>query len=250
MPSREDARETVLHLQSLAGGDDVTRLAAARTLSRLSPIDAIELLQEVMALARDGFEPARPALAAFTRALDREAAQIPYAPQLRRIAALSDQHEVETLFADGTPAQEYDQDAAKRADARLFTQSLGHLKTQARLTRDPDQLARIAVASNPEVVRNVLINPRLTEALVVRIAARRPARPEPLVEIWRSPRWSARPAVRRALAFNPYLPPEVGSKIVPLLAPADLRELAGDHGVHPALREQAQALLHAGRSKK
>lgn len=245
MPSRDDARATVMHLDSLSGGDDVTRLAAARLLSRLSPMDATELLQQVISLLREGFEPARVGLAAFTRALEREAAQIPYAPQLRRIAAMSDQTEVEMLFAEGPPAQEYDLDAAKRADAKLFTQSLGHLKTQARLTRNPDQLARLAVASNPEVVRNVLINPRLTEDLVVRIAARRPARPEPLVEIWHSQKWSSRPAVRRALAFNPYLPPEVGSKIVPLLSLADLKELARDNGVHHALREQAKALLEA-----
>ena len=43
MPSREDARDAALHLQSLVGGDDVTRLAAARMLARLSPIDATEL---------------------------------------------------------------------------------------------------------------------------------------------------------------------------------------------------------------
>ena len=248
MPSREDARATVLHLRSLSGGDDVTRLAAARLLTRMSPVDATVLLQEIIALAQDGFEPARASLAAFTRALEREASQIPYAPQLRRVAALSEQREVETMLAEGPPAQEYDQDAAKRADAKLFSQSLGHLKTQARLTRNPDQLARLAVASNPEVVRNVLINPRLTEELVVRIAARRPARPEPLVEIWHSARWSVRPAVRRALAFNPYLPPEVGTKIVPLLSLADLKELARDSAVHQALREQAKALLDvAGR---
>ncbi|MBK7858298.1 MAG: hypothetical protein IPJ65_06685 [Archangiaceae bacterium] len=244
MPSREDAREIALHLRSLAGGEDVTRLAAARLLARLSPMDATELLHEVIALARDGFEPARASLSAFTRALEREAAQMPYAAQLKRVAALSDQREVETLFVDDRqPAQQYNVDAAKRADARLFTQSLGHMKTQARLTRNPDQLARLAVASNPEVVRNVLINPRVTEALVVRIAARRPARPEPLVEIWHSARWASRPAVRRALAFNPYLPPDVGTKIVPLLSLADLRELSRDNSVHPALRDQAKALL-------
>ncbi len=245
MPSQDDARQTALHLSSLAGGDDVTRLAAARMLSRLSPIDATELLHELIGLVYAGYEPARVSLSAFTRALDREASQIPYAPQLRRIAHLSDLRDVETLFGGGPPAQEYDEDAAKRADAKLFTQSLGHLKTQARLTRNPDQLARLAVASNPEVVRNVLINPRLTEAIVVRIAARRPARPEPLVEIWRSPRWSTRPAVRRALAFNPYLPPEVGTKIVPLLSLADLKELSRDNAVHQALRDQARALLEA-----
>jgi len=247
MPSQEDARQTALHLASLTGGDDVTRLAAARLLSRLSPVDATELLHEIVALVYGGFEPARVSLSAFTRALEREAAQIPYAPQLRRIAHIADLPEVETMFASGPAAQEYDEDAAKRADAKLFTQSLGHLKVEARLTRNPDQLARLAVASNPEVVRNVLINPRLTEELVVRIAARRPARPEPLVEIWHSPRWSTRPAVRRALAFNPYLPPDVGTKIVPLLSLADLKELSRDNGVHEALREQARVLLQVAR---
>jgi hypothetical protein len=243
MPSREDALETVLHLRSLAGGPDVTRLAAARLLARLPPIDATELLHEIIGLAREGSEHARGVLPSFTRALEMEAANIPYASALRRIAALSEQREVETLFPAGGPAQEYDADAAARADARLFTQSLGHMKTQARLTRNPDQLARLAVASNAEVVRNVLINPRMTEDIVVRIAARRPARPEPLLEIWRSSKWSSRPMVRRALAFNPYLPPEVGSKILPLLSVSDLKELSRDNGVHPALREQARVLL-------
>src|SRR6187551_2156670 len=108
MPSRDDARDTAQHLRSLAGGDDVTRLAAARMLSRLSPIDATELLQETIALVHEGFEPARVSLAAFTRALEREAAQIPYAPQLRRVAHLSDQPEVAALFGGGPLAQEYD----------------------------------------------------------------------------------------------------------------------------------------------
>jgi hypothetical protein len=243
MPSREDAQETVLHLRSLGGGPDVARLAAARLLARLPPIDATELLQEIITLAREGWEPARGVLPSFTRALDMEAAQIPYASALRRIAALSEQREVETLFPAGAPVQQYNADAAARADAKLFTQSLGHMKTQARLTKNPDQLARLAVASNAEVVRNVLINPRLTEEIVVRIAARRPARPEPLLEIWHSSKWSSRPSVRRALAFNPYLPPEVGAKILPLLSVADLKELARDNGVHQSLRDQAKALL-------
>jgi hypothetical protein len=99
------------------------------------------------------------------------------------------------------------------------------------------------MASNPAVVRNALINPRLTEELVVRIAARQPARPEALLEIWRSPRWSSRPAVRRALVFNPYLPPELGAKIVPLLTSPELQELATFESAHRALRDQAKLLL-------
>jgi hypothetical protein len=212
----------------------------------LDPLDSNELLHHVIQLARGGWEPATCVLSAFVAALRMEAAQIPYADELRRLAQVQSLPTVADLFAEGPPRQEMDPGAAAKADARAFSQSLGHLKQQARLTRDPDLLARLVTVSNPSVVRNALLNPRLTEPLVVRMAARRPARPEPLVEIWKSPRWSARHAVRRALVFNPYLPPEVGAKIVPLLNATDLAELAGDSTVHPSLREQAGRLLEQG----
>jgi hypothetical protein len=166
---------------------------------------------------------------------------------LQRVAALHGQAEVELLFTQGEAVREYHAEAAARADARLFSLPLGVLKSRARLTHNPDELARLAVASNPAVVREVLRNPRLTEDLVVRIAARRPARPEPLVEIWRSSRWSLRPAVRRALVFNPYLPPEVGAKLVPLLARADVELLKDSADLHPSLRALAVALWAAER---
>lgn len=243
MSDDDEGREVVRRLHALGGGPEMVRKAAARLLGRMAPTDATELLRQLMHLAREGWEPATCVLPAFTRALDMEAAQIPYAAALRRVAALQDLDAVELLFADGPAQKEYELDAAKRADSKLFSLPLGRLKQIARLTRNPDELAKLAVVADPSVIRNVLINPRLTEALVVRIAARRPARPEPLVEIWRSTRWSVRPHVRKALVFNPYLPPEVGAKIVPLLSGAELRELVGDRAVHPTLREQARVLL-------
>ncbi|HSP80649.1 MAG TPA: hypothetical protein VLQ93_19125, partial [Myxococcaceae bacterium] len=217
MPSREEARSTVRRLHALSGGAELVRKAAARELARRDPLDANELLHHILQLARGGWEPATCVLSAFVAALSQEAAQLPYADSMRRMAEVQSLETVADLFETAPAVQEMDVNAAARADARAFTQSLGHLKQQARLTRDPDVLARLATASEPSVVRNALLNPRLTEPLVVRIAARRPARPEPLLEIWKSPRWSTRHAVRRALVFNPYLPPEVGVKIVPLL---------------------------------
>ncbi len=243
MTGDDDAQKVVRRLHALGGGPEVMRKAAARLLGRLAPTDATLLLGQVIRLSRGGWEPAAGVLPAFTRALDMEAAQIPYATALRRIAALQDLDEVELLFTDAPAQREYELEAAKRADLKLFTQPLGRLKQMARLTRNPDELSKLAVATDPSVIRNVLINPRLTEALVVRIAARRPARPEPLVEIWKSARWSVRPLVRKALAFNPYFPPEVAAKIVPLLSEAELRELTEDRAVHPVLREQARVLL-------
>jgi hypothetical protein len=248
MPSREEAKTVVRRLHALSGSAEIVRKAAARELARRDPLDANELLHQVIFLARESWAPATSVLSAFVAALGQEAASIPYADSMRRMAEVQALESVADLFETAPAQKEFDEGAAAKADARLLTQSLGHLKQQARLTRDPDMLARLVTVSNPAVVRNALQNPRLTEPLVVRMAARRPARPEPLVEIWKSSRWSSRHAVRRALVFNPYLPPEVGVKIVPLLNASDLAELASDASVHPSLREQAARLL-AGESR-
>jgi hypothetical protein len=246
MPSRDEAKVVVRRLHALSGSAEIVRKAAARELAKRDPLDANELLHHVILLARASWEPATCVLSAFVSALGLEAAQIPYADSLRRMAEVQSLESVADLFETGPAQKELDQGAAAKSDAQAFTQSLGHLKQQARMTRDPDVLSRMATVSNPAVIRNALLNPRLTEDLVVRMAARRPARPEPLVEIWKATRWSSRHSVRRALVFNPYLPPEVGVKIVPLLNASDLAELAGDSSVHPSLREQAARLLAAG----
>ncbi len=243
MASREEAKTVVRRLHALSGSAEIVRKAAARELARRDPLDTNELLHHVLFLAREGWEPATCVLSAFVAALGQEAARIPYADSLRRMAEVQSLESVADLFETAPAQKEFDEGAAAKADAKLLTQSLGHLKQQARLTRDPDVLARLSTVSNPAVIRNALLNPRLTEEIVVRMAARRPARPEPLVEIWKSTRWSSRHAVRRALVFNPYLPPEVGVKIVPLLNGNDLAELAADFSVHASLREQAARLL-------
>lgn len=240
----DDARAHLKRLAALAGGRLVTGRASLELLGRLPEAAATDLLGHALALVRARWEPAMKVVPALLHALEEEDAAV--SPQLlQRVAALHQQSEVELLFAVGAPVLEYDSDAAKRADARLTALPLGTLRSRARLTRNVDELERLAIVSNPLVIREVLKNSRLTEPLVVRIAARRPARPEPLVEIWRSS-WSVRPAVRRALALNPYLPPEVGARVVPLLTRADLQELRGDTGLHPVLREQAARLLGLG----
>lgn len=239
---QDEVRQIIRRLDVLGGGHEVLRRAAARTLGELDPPRATELLSAVMRLSVERWEPAMRVLPGFMRALEDDGELIPHLQTLRQVAALYEQDEVTFVFSEGRPVQEYDSDAAARADAKLFSSPLGVLKSRARLTKDPDELSRLAVASNASVIREVLKNPRLTEDLVVRIASRRPARPEPLEEIWRSPRWNQQPAVRRALAFNPYLSPEVAVKIVPLMSMMDLKELANDRNVHLSVRELAVRL--------
>lgn len=246
---QDEPRQILKRLDALGGGHEVLRRAAARTLGQLDPPRATELLSAVMRLSVERWAPAMRVLPAFMRALEEDADLIPHREQLRQVAALYQQDDVTFVFSEGRPAQEYDSDAAARADAKLFSLPLGVLKSRARLTRNPDELSRLAVASNPSVIREVLKNPRLTEDLVVRIASRRPARPEPLAELWHSTRWNRQPAVRRALVFNPYLSPEVAVKIVPLLSAADLARVATDGNLHLSVRELAARLTTSASSR-
>lgn len=239
----EGVRQHLKRLSQLGGGSLVVRRAGARLLGSLPEPAAIELLSTAIRLSREAWLPALQVLPALLLALEEDRDLVPNVDALRRVASLYELPDAEALFACGQPTRELDLTAAARADLRLVSLPLGVLRSRARLTRNPDELARLAVVSNPVVLREVLKNPRLTEPLVVRVAARRPARPEPLIEIWRASRWSVLPRVRRALAFNPYLPPAVGAKIVPLLTRADLAELVADSAVHPALREQAERLI-------
>jgi hypothetical protein len=227
---------------ALGRDPQIARLYALRELGRHEAGEILSLLEALLARTRVGDAQARDAIGPTMGALLSEPLK-GRREEIERRALEEERTAVTALFTGAAARQEMDKDVAAKNDAQAFSQTLGHLKTMARLTRNPDQLARLALLSDPTVVRNALINPRLTEQVVVRIAARRPARPEPLIEIWSSPRWSARLEVRRALVFNPYLPPEIGAKIVPTLGDADLRQIARDGSLHADVRAQASALL-------
>ncbi|MEO8876850.1 MAG: hypothetical protein ABI461_14750, partial [Polyangiaceae bacterium] len=122
---------------------------------------------------------------------------------------------------------------AETKDGRPLT--LGERKAMARRP-DPRMLARLLTDPNPEVVRRLLENPRLTEQDVVRLVARRPARPEILAVVARSPRWIHRPNVRVALLLNPDAPPDIVAPITSLLIRQELEKIVAAAPVHPIVR--------------
>jgi hypothetical protein len=109
---------------------------------------------------------------------------------------------------------------AAASDGRPLT--LGERKS---LARRPDRhaLERLAADPHPDVVRQVLANPRLTEDDVVRLAAKRPANPQILAEIVRCVRWVQRGRVRMALVLNPDTPQELAAPICGMLLRHELK---------------------------
>jgi hypothetical protein len=122
--------------------------------------------------------------------------------------------------------------------------TLGERKS---LARRPDRnlLERLLADPHPDVIRGVLVNPRLTEDDVVRFVARTPSHPELLAEVARTPRWAHRPRVRLALILNPFSPLDLALPLASLLLRHELRLVVESTTVLPALR--AACLEHLRR---
>ncbi len=234
------ARELARHIAALEDGPIRTR-AAARALAGATPGAAALLVGEALRWAARG----RPMLArALGEALAHPAPELGYeeVAAVYAEAVARGAEEVCAFLVAPAPAQE---GPRRPSDPSLATLSLGHKKSAARLRRDPDLLSRLGAEGEASVVRELLRNPRVTEDLVVRVAARRPSRAEALRAIQEDARWSRRPAVARAIAMNPYAEPGMATKLLPRLSRPALALVASNGSLHRVVRALARRLLDA-----
>jgi hypothetical protein len=246
-----DAREMVAEaagralaqrLQAFPEGPIRAR-AAARSIAQGDPEATAHALAS---LARSAAPAARVALLAVGQGLLDPGLAYDACAAVYDAAAAQGLTEVTSLFLAPPPLKAW-VPPREPPDARLAHLTLGHKKALARAQRDPDFLARLAAEGAPEVVRELLWNPQLTEPFAIRIAARRPCRPETLRLLADSPRWRTQPAVALAVARNPYVEPAVAMKLLAFLGKADLAELAEDGAIHPLVRALAARLTRARR---
>ena len=113
------------------------------------------------------------------------------------------------------------------------------------LARKPNRASFDALLRDPhpDVIRNLLANPKLTEDDVVRLAARRPPRPDILTEIARTSRWATKARVRMAIVLNPGSPPELAVPLVSLLVRHELKLVMQVTEANPAVRAAAHENL-------
>ncbi|HTP50274.1 MAG TPA: hypothetical protein VMK42_06230 [Anaeromyxobacteraceae bacterium] len=216
--------------------------AAGRRLSRLGPERAALLLAALMERGAEG----GAALSAVGQALLDPGAGLDYEWRAGLYAAAQalDLPQVASLLLAPGPQRPFEEPRDK-SDPALAHLTLGHKKALARLRRDPDFLARLAAEGEPAVVRELLRNPLLTEPLAVRIASRRPVRPETLRCLYEDRRWRTRRGVRLALARNPFVETEIALQILPTLSAREIAEIARDGSLHPAVRAMAERLVES-----
>jgi hypothetical protein len=115
------------------------------------------------------------------------------------------------------------------------TLTLGERKSLARKSSRA-MMDKLLLDPHPEVIRQLLRNPLVTEDDVLRLAAKRPNRPDVLTEIARSVRFIHRAPVRLAVILNPDTPLEIAGPIAGLLMRQELRLVAESTHVSPAVR--------------
>lgn len=209
----------------------------------------VDILGILVERRNDGDAMAGEALAAVTTCLsdlgDTDTASDLYAEARRR-----NRDDIGHLLMRPDPARRFNPREEMGIDREMRNISLGRRRQMAR-TADEVTRGRLATDPDPSVIRNLLRHPRTTEPDVIRVATRRPVRPEVLGEVYRSRRWSVRRGVRRALANNPYTPTEISLKLVSLLPLPDVRKIAQDGTLHEEVRRCAkERLVHAEHRQK
>jgi hypothetical protein len=203
------------------------------------PEQAVALLAELQRRGRSGGPPFSIALRALVGLLGREA--LPYARQvaLYQAAKAAEQTALMQLFYSHPGP---DQPAARSGEGERRELTLGHRKWLAR-GASGEQLQRLLHDPEPEVVINLLANPRLTEEELVRMIARRPIDSAVLRVVSESSRWIARYRIKRALVLNPHTPTEIGVRLLGFLTRADLRLVQRSPDLSPRLHEAARVVV-------
>jgi hypothetical protein len=228
------ARADALVRATLALADADLRTHYVASLAQAWPIAAFaETLDAVCERAEQAEVESRETLIAIVDALNCEGMD-DLVQRLREEASGNSLLALERVIRIPPRSQRPTSSAPPPEPARGRSVPLGQRKSLARRP-DRDTLGRMLLDPHPDVIRRCLSNPRLVEDDVIRLAARRPGRPEVLGEIARS-RWVHRPRVRMTLVMNPATPVEVVVRLAGLLLRPELTMAARSPGVAAPVR--------------
>lgn len=215
----------------------------AERLAELPLQDATTLASEIVRRAPTG-RPYDVAMMALTDVLDVQEGKVglPYERRAAIYALARERDDILLVRLMISPVAAPDGEPALAPIPGRSEVTLGERKSLAR-TRDRQLLDRMLRDSDPTVLSILLENPRITEADVVRLAARRPTTPEAQRTLFRAGRFRARYMVRRALVLNPWTPSDLAAQLAGLLTEPDLRRVMNDTQLPDQVRAAARAQL-------
>lgn len=152
---------------------------------------------------------------------------------------LSLQRLLRRLPAASTPPDSREERIPDYGTGRELT--LGERRSLARCS-DRSRFDALLRDPHPMVIRQLLINPKMTETDVLRVSAHRPARPA-LIEAIASTSWLARRRVRLSVLFNPGSPLGVTVPLIGLSTRDELQDLTRGADLPALVRVTATELL-------
>jgi len=200
---------------------------------------AVPVLEQIRVRGRTEGRPFDVSLMALTALLNEGRLPYPLLTALYEAAKATEHDGLCKLFLSaGDPVVPV---GRQRDPERELT--LGHRKTLARCG-DRDTLARLLHDPEAAIMSQLLLNPRLTERDVVRVAARRPIEADISRAVATSERWISRYKVKRALVLNPYTPPDLSLRLLGFLNRQDLREVQSNTSISQVVSEAARRLAN------
>ncbi|MFH1727477.1 MAG: hypothetical protein ABIA04_03570 [Pseudomonadota bacterium] len=124
--------------------------------------------------------------------------------------------------------------------------TLGYKKNIARKA-DRLTIEKLCFDKNPDVIKNLLLNPKLILADVIKIAALRPNNPKVLSVLKKNPKWISQGPIRNALVQNPYTPLDISLLLLTSLSKNQLKDVSCNTLIHPILRELAGRIVVSGK---
>jgi hypothetical protein len=112
--------------------------------------------------------------------------------------------------------------------------SVGERRMMARKA-DSEMIDRLVFDPEPLVIENLLENPDLTLRQVLKIASRRPTKPNLLERLVAHHGWFGRQRLRKALVMNPYNDTGLSLKLLPTVGIEALRRVRYGSDVHEIL---------------
>jgi hypothetical protein len=131
--------------------------------------------------------------------------------------------------------------ADTRLVERLAGMSVGERIAVARRA-GPGVIPTLRLDPTPRVIAALLDNPRLSEGLLLPLAAYERAHPQVLAVVARDPRWGVRTQLRRALSLNPATPVPVALALLPALDKRSLGAVASAPRLAEPVRRRAALL--------
>jgi hypothetical protein len=138
----------------------------------------------------------------------------------------------------------------RRSAERFLIERLPGLAVGERVTiarrASPAALSHLRRDPSRQVIAALLENPRLTEGVLVPMAASESTLPSVLELVASHRRWGNRYGVRQAISRNPRTPLATALRLLPLLKKPDLKAVAAQHSLPTAVRQRARLLLGQG----